>query len=101
MAGLPGDPVVFGLEDCAVYQMTDATSEPETYASKVDVPGIRRLGVTVNFDPTEELRGDNTVLAVAGGKINSVSLDVENAILDIEAMAVIFPSAVSSNHFCH
>lgn len=96
MSGLPGDPIVFGLYDCGVYSMTDATGTPETYGDKVDVPGIRRLNVTVNFDALEELRGDNTVLAHAGGAINSVDIDAENAILDIEALDIILPAAVSS-----
>lgn len=96
MAGLPGDPIVFGLYDCGVYAMTDATSSPETYGSKVDVPGIRRLNITVNFDPLEELRGDNTVLAYVGGKVASVDIDAENAILDIEALDVIMPGVASS-----
>ena len=92
---LPSEPLVFGLYDCKVARMTDTVSE--TYNSWVDLPGIRKLSVKVNFDELQEVRGDNTTKAFIGGDVNSVDFSAENVALDIAALDEILAGVPSSS----
>jgi hypothetical protein len=54
---------LLGVNDAAIYKMlTDVAASAPTYASKVDVVGVKSLECSLEID-TKELRGDNTLLA--------------------------------------
>lgn len=54
---------VFGCNDAGVYKLsTDVSGTAPTYATKVDVVGVKSLETTMATD-TKTLRGDNTLLS--------------------------------------
>lgn len=83
----------FGANDAGVFKLsTDVSGSAPTYATKVDVPGVKSLEMTLTTK-TEKLRGDNTLLAAdsildsVDGKLNYAKLgfDVQTAILSATA----------------
>jgi hypothetical protein len=89
--------VAYGLFDLKVAKCTDATANPETYNSFVDVPGIRKLNVKLNINPLEKVRGDNTDLATISGEVSSATFSTENAALELASLDEIMPGATSSS----
>ncbi len=54
---------LFGVNDAGVYKLTaDVSGTTPTYASKVDLVGVKSLEATLATD-TKTLTGDNTVLS--------------------------------------
>lgn len=93
---LATNPIVFGLYDCKVAAMTTTTGT-EVYNSLVDLPGIEKLTVKLNFAPLETIRGDNTDLAVIGGDISSAEFSAENVVFSVEALDQMMAGVASSS----
>jgi hypothetical protein len=55
---------VYAMNDAKVYKMlTDPAGAPTTYATGVDVPGMKSVAITRIYN-SHELRGDNQLMAV-------------------------------------
>ena len=87
---------VFAVKDAKIAKITaDASGAATTYATSVDVPGIK--SVTIGGDITSaELRGDNTRLDYSA-VLSGVSVEFEYAKLSLDALAVLLGSTVTDS----
>lgn len=87
---------VYGVKDCKLYSLTaDPSGGSPTYASSVDVPGIKTVEITGDID-TKELRGDNQLLD-QDSVLKNVKVKLSNAKLSLDALAVILGSTVADS----
>lgn len=80
-----------GLADLKVYPITGVS----TVGSSVDVPGIRSLSFNVDSS-SDELEGDNTIIAKAPGP-KSASGSMELGRIPLAALAVMFGGTVGTS----
>lgn len=87
---------LYGVNDCAVYQMlTDPSGAPPTYASKVDVNGVKSLAMTL-ATKTQTLRGDNSLLA-ADSILDQVTGKLTYAKVNLDVWSAMMSSAVPTD----
>ena len=90
---VPTETKVLGINDAKIFKLLTDTSEALTYDTPVDVPGIRRLRVSPSF-VEKELRGDEAILDTYS-KLESIEWSFENAILSLDALAVLLGGEVT------
>lgn len=85
---------VFAVKDARIAKLTaDTAGAAPTYATAIDVPGIK--SVSVSGDVTSvELRGDNKALD-GDSFLSSVSVSFEYAKLDLDILAVLLGGTVT------
>lgn len=84
---------VFAVVDAKVAKLTaDPSGGTPTYATSVDVPGIKTVGITGAIE-SKELRGDNALLD-KDAIISNVAASVEHAKLSLDALAVFLGGSV-------
>lgn len=86
---------ILQIDDAKVAKLAADTSAALTYATSVDVPGIREIGATKVIDH-RTLDGDNKRLA-AESRVRAVDLSVKNAKVSLDALAVILGGAVAGS----
>jgi len=78
---------VYAVQDCKIAKLTADSATAPTYSPLVDVPGIKKVGLSFDFKSVE-LRGDNKRLdadsVMLGGKIT-----FDHAKLSFDAVPVI------------
>lgn len=78
----------FAVADAKIYKVTaDATGSATTYATGVDVPGIKSVTVTGDIN-SAELRGDNTLLDY-NAALTGIGLAFEYAKLSLDVIPVL------------
>jgi hypothetical protein len=86
---------LFGVEDCKIALITADVTGGITYATPIDVPGIKN--VTLGGDVTNvELRGDNGVLD-SDSKLASINVTFEFAKLDLDLIAALMGGTVADS----
>ncbi len=90
---VPTETKVLGINDAKIFELLTDTSETLTYGTPVDVPGIRRLRVSPSF-LEKELRGDEAILDTYS-KLESIEWSFENAILSLDALAILLGGEVT------
>lgn len=84
---------VFAVTDAKVSKMTaDPAGGTPTYATSIDVPGIKSVEISGDID-SKELRGDNALLD-KDAVITNVSASVEHAKLSLDFLAATMGGAV-------
>lgn len=84
---------VFAVTDAKVAKVTaDNAGSATTYATSVDVPGVKTVEISGTIDG-KELRGDN-VLLDKDAVLREVSASVEHAKLSLDALAVFLGGSV-------
>lgn len=79
---------VYAVKDCKLYSLTaDPAGGSPTYASSVDVPGIKMVEISGDID-TKELRGDNQLLD-QDSVLKNVKVKLSHAKVSLDALAVI------------
>lgn len=79
-----------GIDDAKVYTITGAAN---TVGSSVDVPGIRTVSFNTESD-TDELEGDNKIIAIARG-IKRFSGSIELGLINLASLAVMQGGSVT------
>lgn len=78
---------LFAVTDCKVAKLTaDPSGGSPTYATAVDVPGIKSIAISGDVD-VNELRGDNQLLD-KGAVLKNVKATINHAKLSFDALAV-------------
>lgn len=84
---------VFAVQDAKVAKMlTDVSGGSATYATSVDVPGIKTVTISGSIE-SKTLRGDNALLD-RDAVISEVSASVEHAKLSLDVLAVMLGGSV-------
>lgn len=85
---------VFATKDAKVSKLTaDVDGGSTTYATAVDVPGIRSVSLDGDIN-TVELRGDQTLLD-SDSTLNSITVNFEYAKLSLDVLAVMLGGAAA------
>jgi hypothetical protein len=86
----------YAVDDAAIYKLTsDPASGSPTYASKIDIPGIKSVGISGDVNSTE-LRGDGQRIDYAA-KLGGLSLTFEGAKLALDVLAATVGGAVTDS----
>lgn len=87
---------IYAVEDAKIAKLTaDPTGGSATYATSIDVPGIKEIGFTPEVS-TVELRGDNKRLD-QDSKLVGGALSVAHAKLSFDALAVLVGGTVADS----
>lgn len=79
---------VFAVSDCKIAKITaDTSGGSTTYASVVDVPGIKSVGITGDVNSVE-LRGDNQSLDFSA-TLGAMTVSVEHAKISLDVLPVL------------
>lgn len=85
---------VYAVEDAKIAKLTaDPSGGSATYATSIDVPGIKEIGVTPEVNSVE-LRGDNVQLD-ADSNLIGLTLSVVHAKLHLDVLAVLIGGTVT------
>lgn len=86
----------YGVNDAAVYKLTtDPSGAAPTYATKVDVPGVKSLDMGLDVK-TQTLRGDNALLA-ADSVLEQVKGKLTYAKFSFDVWAAMLSSTVADS----
>lgn len=87
---------VFAVQDAQIYKMlTDPAGGATTWATKVNVPGIKSLAVTRVYN-SKELRGDNSLLDTEA-ILERITLKIAYAKLAFDVEAILGGHAVTDS----
>ena len=79
----------YAVSDAKISRLTaDASGGAPTYATSVDVPGIKEIGIGGDIN-TAELRGDNSVLDQSS-TLGAITVSVEHAKVSLDVLDVLF-----------
>jgi hypothetical protein len=86
----------YGVKDAKIAKLTaDPAGGSPTYATSIDVPGIKRIGIGGSMN-NKELRGDNQLLD-SNSVMTALTAQIEHAKLNLDAMAVMEGSTVTDS----
>jgi len=83
------------LADAKIAQMTADSGSSPTYSSSVDVQGVVKIGISPKVE-NKKLYGDNKLLDI-WSKTTEVEVDVECAVLSLDAMKIIQGGSVTAS----
>lgn len=87
---------VYAVSDCKISKMTaDAAGGSATYATAVDVPGIKSLEIGGDIN-SSELRGDNARLDQVS-TLGGVTVSVSHAKVSLDVLAVLLGSTAADS----
>ena len=87
---------IYAVDDCKIAKLTgDTSGGSATYASIIDVPGIKTLEISGTVD-TKQLRGDNQLLDQIS-LLTGVSVAVSHAKISFDVLAVIAGGTVTDS----
>lgn len=86
---------VFGISDAKISKLTADTAAALTYASAVDVPGIKSLKMSPKF-VDKELRGDDAVLDLYS-KLEMIEWSFESAKISLDVLPILIGGSVAAN----
>jgi hypothetical protein len=86
---------VFAIKECRIARLlTDPFgAPPATYAASVALPGVKKLAPLAGTINNKMLHGDNRILD-ADGVLDSLKTAIDHAKLSLDALAVMFSTAV-------
>lgn len=85
---------VYAITDCKISKLTaDPEGGTATYATAVDVPGIKSMEISGEIN-SSELRGDNSLLDQTS-TIGSVSVSVEHAKVSLDVLNILLGGTVT------
>lgn len=85
---------LYAVKDCKIAPLTsDPSGGTPVYGVKVDVPGIKTVGISGNMD-TKQLRGDNRLLD-SQSKITGITIKVDHAKMSLDALALMLGGTVT------
>lgn len=86
----------FAVKDAKIAKvLTDPSGGSATYATSIDVPGIKTVGVGGDVN-NQQLRGDNQLLDT-DTVLGNVTLSVEHAKVSLDALAVMMGLTVTDS----
>lgn len=85
-----------GVWDAKISKLTaDPSGGTPTYATSVDIPGIKSVGFGGDVNNVQ-LRGDNGLID-SSSVIVAITLQFENALLSLDALAILMGGAVTDS----